>query len=182
MILTGNQIKKEIRKGRIHISPFRDECIQPNGYDFHLGEELIRYPYNNAVESHFSENLTIPKTGLELKPNEFYLGITEEVTASNYYSQLLYGNKSIGSIGVWVQVSAPLAHIGSHIRWTLEIRVIKNTILYPGMKIGKICFLKNFGKRVLYSDKQYWNSGRYTEDKIMPSLISLDIPLKDNNN
>lgn len=179
MILTGHQIEEEIFNGRISISPFRNESLQPNGYDFHLGEKLIQYEGDRISLSDEYENIIIPKTGFMLKPNNFYLGITEEVTASDIYSQLLYGDKSIGSLGIWVQVSAPLAHVGSNIRWTLEIRVLRDIIIYPGIKFGKICFLKNMGRKILYRAAKYWNSGRYRDDAITPSLINLDLPLMD---
>jgi dCTP deaminase len=179
MILTGNKIKEEISTGRIAITPYRHESVQPNGYDFHLGEDLIRYYWDEAKLNYYDERIFIPEQGYLLNPGELYLGITEEITASDFYSQLLYGDKSIGSLGIWVQISAPLAHVGSNIRWTLEIRVLKKTIIYPGMKFGKICFLKNSGKRILYKEGKYWNSGRYKENEITPSLIDLDIPIKD---
>ena len=36
MILTGPEIKKQVKLGKIHISPFIEENINPNSYNFRL--------------------------------------------------------------------------------------------------------------------------------------------------
>ncbi len=178
MILTGNQIKKEIARGNIEIDVFREESIQPNSYDFHLGKELIRYcdgVLNDITNPSMGEKVIIKDTGFKLELGEFYLGITEEATASKKYTQLLYGNNSIGSLGIWVQISAPMAHVGSKIRWTLEIKCVKPVIVYPGMKFGRICFLVNEGTIIPYGDAYFFDSGRYLNNEITPSLINSKI-------
>lgn len=174
MILTGKKIKEEISKGQITIEPFYENCIQPNSYDFHLGQEIIRYS-DGIINNIGRSNLPIVmgrEKGFKIIPGEFYLGITEEKIASEHYSQLLFGDHSIGSLGIWVQISAPLAHVGSKIRWTLEIRTVKEAIIYPGMKFGKICFLENFGEIDCYGCDVFSDSGRYLNNEITPSLIT----------
>lgn len=180
MILTGEQIKKEIAHGNIGVDNFREESIQPNSYDFHLGDEIIRYKkgiLNYGSNSLVGEKIKIPKKGFIIRPREFYLGITQEVTSSKKYTQLLFGDNSLGSLGVWVQVSAPMAHVGSKIRWTLEIRCTKPTVVYPGMKFGKICFLVNEGLIKHYGDPIFADSGRYLKNKITTSQINLKVRL-----
>lgn len=176
MIITGEKIKEEIKLGRIFIEPFNEEYIQPNSYDFHLGENLIVYS-NTTINSRNPKGgdaILMNSSGYLLKPRNLYLGITQESTGTDIYSQLLFGNLSTGTLGIWVQISAPLAHVGSKIRWTLEIRVLKETIVYPYMKFGKICFLCNSGKIRLYGSSLFWRSGKYTNDEIAPSSISQD--------
>lgn len=183
MILTGEQIKKEITKGNIVIDKFCEESIQPNSYDFHLGAELIHYSsgvLNDTDNPANSEKVRIREDGYLLKPNDFYLGITEEVTASKKFTQLLYGDNSIGSLGVWVQISAPMAHVGSKIRWTLEISCVRPVKIYSGMKFGKICFLVNEGKIIPYGHESFLDSGRYLNNEISPSLINKKIKKEDN--
>jgi len=174
MILTGNQIKKEINKS-IFIDKYNEKSVQPNSYDFHLGKELIRYSkgiLNENEKTILGEKIILDKKGYILKPGEFYLGLTDETTASDKYAQLLFGDNSSSSLGVWVQVSAPIAHVGSKIRWTLEIRCVKPVKIYPGMKFGKICFLINDGEINTYGDPIFGDSGRYLENKISHSLIN----------
>ena len=78
---------------------------------------------------------------------------------------------SIGLLGIWAQVTAPLAHVGHRIRWTLEIRCVKDVIVYTGMKFGKVCFLENCGTVTNYGDGKFKDSGRYLQNDISPSLI-----------
>lgn len=173
MILTGEKIKQERLAGNISIEPFYNESIQPNSYDFHLGSDIIQYK-NGIINDELNKNFPIkidPVKGFKLNPGEFYLGITKEIIASNHYAQLLFGDNSIGSLGVWVQVSAPLAHVGSKIRWTLEIKALKETIIYPGMKFGKICFLVNQGHISCYGNNIFHDCGKYIDNRITPSLI-----------
>lgn len=177
MILTGKKIKDELKKGKIIIFPFCEKDIQPNSYDFHLGSEIIRYKrgiINNEIKKKQQIIKIDKKNGFKLIPGELYLGITKETIASDTYSQLLFGDNSIGSLGIWVHISAPLAHVGSKIRWTLEIKTIKTVTVYPGMKFGKICFLKNDGKINKYGCNKFPDSGRYINNKITPSLFYND--------
>lgn len=171
MILTGLQIKEEIKNGGIKINPFKEGAIQPNSYDFHLGRELIIYDCeelnSKGIDNFVIRKERISDEGYLLKGGELYLGITEESTETIKYSQLLFGDKSLGSLGIWTQITAPLAHVGSKIRWTLEIRCIKDVWVYPGMKFGKICFLENYGKIRGYC-------GRYRKNEITHSLICDD--------
>ena len=41
MILTGQQIIKEVRSGGIVISPFSEEQVNPNSYNYRLGAEYV---------------------------------------------------------------------------------------------------------------------------------------------
>lgn len=179
MILTGKQIKKEISLGNIVIEPYREESIQPNSHDYHLGNELIVYSSNNidskGIANEEVQKIIIPESGYTIRKGELYLGITEEITSTQLYSQLIFGDKSVGSLGIWTQITAPLAHIGSKIRWTLEIRCIKDVVIYPGMRFGKICFLVNDGEIIKYGDERFHNSGRYLKNEITHSLIDKDI-------
>lgn len=41
MILTGSEIAKEIRRGNIEINPYNRNNINPNSYNYHLGNQLL---------------------------------------------------------------------------------------------------------------------------------------------
>ena len=43
MILTDQQILKEIKEGRILIEPFNENSLGTNSYDVHLGRHLLVY-------------------------------------------------------------------------------------------------------------------------------------------
>jgi hypothetical protein len=77
-------------------------------------------------------------------------GTTYERTGSETYAQFLNGDRTIGALGVWVHVSAPLGHQGPAIRWTLEIRASRPVRVYPRMAFGKLLFLQALGATASY--------------------------------
>lgn len=80
-----------------------------------------------------------------LQPGVLYLGVTHERTGSERFAQMLNGDRTTGSLGIWVHVSAPLGHQGHAIRWTLEIQAAKPVRVYPGMTFGKLVFIGAHG-------------------------------------
>ncbi len=156
MILTRAAIASAIDSGEIVIEPFEPDRISPNAYDWRLGDRIRKCTGNldAASATEFTEQL-IPTEGLVLEPGQLYLGVTHERTHSERFAQLINGDRTIGSLGIWVHVSAPLGHVGHAIRWTLEIRVARPVRVYPYMTFGKIIFLEVFG-----SDASYQQLGR----------------------
>ncbi|MFF6874671.1 deoxycytidine triphosphate deaminase [Streptomyces sp. NPDC012474] len=154
MILTGPAINAAIQTGEITIHPYDPARLSPNAYDWRLGDTIrvCTGDLDAAAPTEFTEQ-TIPATGLALKPGVLYLGVTLEQTSSETYAQLLNGDRTIGALGIWVHVSAPLGHQGHAIRWTLEIRAAKPVRIYPGMTFGKLVFLTAFGTPVSYQQQ-----------------------------
>lgn len=151
VILTGPEIAKAIELGDIVIDPFDDRRLSPNAYDWRLGD-VIRVcdtDLDAAYSSTFTEH-PIPSKGMILEPGKLYLGVTHERTHSERYAQMINGDRTIGALGVWVHVSAPLGHVGHTIRWTLEIRAARPVRIYPRMTFGKIVFLKTLGQVASY--------------------------------
>jgi dCTP deaminase len=153
VILTGPEIRRAVRAGDITIEPFDAARVSPNAYDWRLGDtiQVCDGDLDAARPSTFVER-RIPPEGMLLVPQTLYLGVTHERTQSDRYAQLINGNRTIGMLGVWVHVSAPLGHTGHAIRWTLEICVARPTHVYPRMTFGKIVFLRNKGAIVSYRD------------------------------
>jgi dCTP deaminase len=146
MILTGPAITAAINAGEITIDPFDPARVSPNAYDWRLGPRIraCTDDLDAAEPSTFTE-VTIPETGMILRPGVLYLGLTHEQTGSERYAQLLNGDHATGCLGLWVHVSAPLGHAGHAIRWTLEIRAARPVRVYPRMTFGKLVFLQTFG-------------------------------------
>ncbi|MEU8263446.1 deoxycytidine triphosphate deaminase [Micromonospora sp. NPDC048999] len=153
MILTGPEIRKAVSSGDISIEPYDAGRVSPNAYDWRLGDTIrvCDSDLDAARPSTFVEQV-IPPEGMELLPGNLYLGVTHERTHSELYAQFINGDHSLGALGVWVHVSAPLGHTGHGIRWTLEIRVARRTRIYPRMTFGKIIFLRTSGAIVSYQD------------------------------
>ncbi len=158
MILTGPEIAAMRQAGQIIIEPFDERYVEPNSYGFHLGPTLLEFNDEVAdprVAASTCERV-IGEEGYVLQPRRFYLGHTLERIGGVKVSAELFANASVALLGIWVQTSAPLGHVGAVIKWTLEICVAQPVRVYPRMRLGKICFWQNFGRSASYT-------GRYSE-------------------
>ncbi|MEU9350481.1 deoxycytidine triphosphate deaminase [Streptomyces griseoloalbus] len=154
MILTGRAIAAAVERGDIAIEPFDADRISPNAYDWRLGDR-IRVCEGDELDAAVATRVTehvIPPEGMVLRPGQLYLGVTHERTHSEHYAQMINGDRSLGALGIWVHVSAPLGHVGHAIHWTLEIRVARPVRVYPLMPFGKIVFLVAAGQVSSYQD------------------------------
>jgi dCTP deaminase len=151
VILTGPAIAAARAAGEITIEPY-DPCrLSPNAYDWRLGETLhVCDDELDAAQPTVARELNLPSAGFVLRPGVLYLGSTYERTSSERYAQFLNGSRTIGTLGIWVHVSAPLGHQGHAIRWTLEIRTAKPVRVYPQMTFGKLAFLHTLGAAASY--------------------------------
>ncbi|NEA60177.1 deoxycytidine triphosphate deaminase [Streptomyces sp. SID13666] len=151
MILTGPAIAAARTAGDLTIDPYDPARLSPNAYDWRLGHRIriCETDLDAAAPTAFTE-ITLPHSGFVLEPGILYLGHTLEHTGSERYAQLLNGDRTTGTLGIWVHVSAPLGHAGHAIRWTLEIRAAKAVRIYPGMTFGKLVFLHTYGAPASY--------------------------------
>lgn len=83
-VLTGYEIIKEVRNGEILISPFDENNVSCNSYNYRLANKLIRI--NNPVFDlkckDIYEEVIIKDEGTMLYPNECYLGAILEKVGS----------------------------------------------------------------------------------------------------
>ena len=155
MILTGSEIKRQVELKRIHINPFIEENINPNSYNFRLGEKLKIYKnevLDAAVENAYEE-IIIPIEGFVLQPNKLYLGHTIEEMGSDYYAPTIQARSSVGRLGLYIYLNSGLGDIGFKRQWTLELQAIHQLKVYHGMKVGQILFWKPEGEIILYQGK-----------------------------
>jgi dCTP deaminase len=161
MILTGPRIIEEIRTGGITISPFHTRYINPNSYDFRLGDTLLVYK-NNVLDTRLpNETLTlpIPKEGIVLQPDKIYLGHSMETIGSKVFVPILRGKSSTGRLGLFVHITADLIDIGSIGQFTLMLHAVQALKIYPGMRIGQVTFWKPAGDITLYNGKYQGSRG-----------------------
>lgn len=142
MRLTGNEILTELNRGKISITPFDKKNLGANSYDVRLAPTLHRVTseildFNQKIEY---EAITIPAEGYTLLPNEFYLGVTLEHTSTELYLPILDGRSTVARYGLSIHQTAGFGDIGFSGHWTLEITVVKPTVVYPGMRIAQISF------------------------------------------
>jgi len=153
MILSDIDIKREIRKNHLVISPYHPSSVQPASYDVKLGTEFrifknIHKPFldiRNHIED-FMELIKIKKgSRIIIHPGEFILGTTvERVEIPNDLIARLDGKSSLGRLGIIVHATAGYVDPGFKGYITLELSNMANIpiALYQGMKIGQISFMR----------------------------------------
>jgi deoxycytidine triphosphate deaminase len=164
MILTGPEIKRQVGLGRIHLFPFIEENINPNSYNFRLGNKLKVYKndlLDSALENE-SEEIIIPEDGFILEPGQLYLGHTIEEMGSDYFAPTIQARSSVGRLGLYIYLNSGLGDIGFKKQWTLELHSIHRLRVYPGMKVGQILFWRPEGDIILYNGKYRNSSGPET--------------------
>jgi dCTP deaminase len=180
VILTGPQIHREVLAGRIHIDDYTPERLEPNSYGFRLASDILEYEHHgerqdehgviDCFEPARTRAVTMGEDGMVFEPGRFYLGSTMEAMGSPYHAATLYACRSVSTLGVWIQFSAPLGHSGAIFPWTLEMAVAVPVRLYPGMIIGKLAFWSMQGEPSHYA-------GRYVHSaSAVASRLSLDRP------
>jgi len=170
MILTGKEIERQVNIGRIQITPFSKEQINPNSYDFRLGDTLLIY--NDEILDPKKEQETteirIGKEGYVLSTDKIYLGFTREIMGSDYYVPIIRAKSSIARMGLFIHITADLIDIGSHNQWTLQLHAVQPVVIYPDMLIGQVTFWTVEGEICLYNGKYQGALGA------KPSLIFND--------
>ena len=171
-ILTGQEIKNQIRNGHIRIGKFDEKRIQPNSYDVTLGDKISFYtlndyfdandyyePYLDSAKENSMITKLIPDDGYILLPQTLYLVETVESVWSDKYIVELSGTSSLARLGITVHKTAGYANIGHEFKWILEVEVTHPVKIYRDMKIGQMYFHTSEGENSIqysgkYKDKQ----------------------------
>ena len=122
-------------------------CKFPDIYDIRNPHYLID-PTN--PKHHETIDIKIPKTGLILSPDIGYLGATVEYTETRNLFPYIDGKSSVGRNFILNHHTAGRGDDGFCGEWTLEIRVLYPTVVYPNMRIGQIYYEKFSGNRMPY--------------------------------
>ncbi len=153
MLLSDRDIKAQVESGRIGLEPYTTDMVQPSSIDFRLDRyfrvfENHRYPHiDPAVEQAELTRLVEPD-GDEpfiLHPGEFVLGSTYEVVSlPDDVSARLEGKSSLGRLGLLTHSTAGFIDAGFSGHVTLELSNVATLPikLWPGMKIGQLCFFR----------------------------------------
>ena len=171
MILSGKEIKKQVKEGSIAIDPFTDDQINPNSYNLRLHQDLLTYDNDilDMREKNSASPLVIPSEGLLLEPHKLYLGRTVERTSTDKYVPMLEGRSSVGRLGLFIHITAGFGDIGFDGFWTLEIFCVQPIRIYSGLEICQIFYHTIDGDFDLYRSKKYQsNKG------VQPTLLYKD--------
>lgn len=167
MILSGEEIR--LRLGTdIHIKPFVETQLNPNGYDLTLHNELLLYEevVLDLKEPNRYRRIEIPESGLVLSPNQVYLARTVEHTETHNLVPMIEGRSSIGRLGLFVHVTAGFGDVGFRGYWTLEMFAVQPIRIYPGIQICQIIYHTLLGEVSEYCSNKYQNNS-----DIQPSLL-----------
>jgi dCTP deaminase len=163
MILTGPEIIKQVKNGRIQIEPFNINQVNPNSYNFRLGK-TIKYYVNDVLDPKIKQEVReveVSSDGYVLNPGRIYLGHTFEIMGSDYYVPIVKGRSSSARLGLFIHITADLIDIGSHNQWTLQLYAVQPIKVYPNMLIGQVTFWKVLGEIEVYTGKYQGSMGPY---------------------
>jgi len=145
-ILTKSAIQNAMEAGQIVISPFHEIALTPNGYDLHLGKNMLMLQPGRDVDvrtdltNKYREVHLEPDGSIRLEPGRLYLGVTQEYTATLNHLPIMEGKSSLARMGISVHCCAGFGDVGFCGHWTLEITVTNPTTLIPGMPIGQLVY------------------------------------------
>jgi dCTP deaminase len=153
VLLSDGDIRKEIASGRVVIEPWDPEMVQPSSIDVRIDRyfrvfENHRYPHIDPAEEQPDLTRLVETPGDEpfiLHPGEFVLASTYEVvTLPDDVSARLEGKSSIGRLGLLTHSTAGFIDAGFSGHVTLELSNVATLPikLWPGMKIGQLCFFR----------------------------------------
>lgn len=165
MILTANEIEKNVRNGNILIAPFLSDMVNPNSYDYRLDFKLLEIEdaLVDPKKQTSHKEISLDKDGYILSPDKIYLANTYEEIGSNVFVPILTGKENLGRLGLFLQITADLGNLGAKHKWTLELKAVQPLKIYPMMRIGQVSFWRTKGQ----ADMQY--SGKYDKFSVAKS-------------
>jgi dCTP deaminase len=153
VLLSDRDILAEINEGRVSLEPYEANMIQPSSIDVRLDKffrifDNHKYPHIDPAVDQPELTREIEVTGDDafvLHPGEFVLGSTYEyVTLPDDVAARLEGKSSLGRLGLMTHSTAGFIDPGFQGHITLELANVATLPikLYPGMKIGQMCFFR----------------------------------------
>ena len=153
MLLSDRDILTELDSGRVQLDPLSRDMIQPSSIDVRLDKffrvfDNHKYPHIDpaADQSDLTREVEVNSDEtFVLHPGEFVLGSTYEVVSlPDDIAARLEGKSSLGRLGLLTHSTAGFIDPGFSGHVTLELANVATLPikLYPGMKIGQLCFFR----------------------------------------
>ena len=153
MLLSDRDIRVQIDAGRVVLDPFEPNMIQPASLDVRLDRyfrlfDNHKYPVIDPSQDQPELTRLVdagPDSPLVLHPGEFVLGATyESVTLPDDIAARLEGKSSLGRLGLLTHSTAGFIDPGftGHVTLELSNTATMPIMLWPGMKIGQLCFFQ----------------------------------------
>ena len=151
--MSDRDIRACIEAGLIGLDPLEMGLLQPSSIDVRLDRffrlfDNHKYAFIDPAEQQDELTRLIevdPKEPFILHPGEFVLGSTYEfVTLPDDVAARLEGKSSLGRLGLLTHSTAGFVDPGFKGHVTLELSNVATLPikLWPGMKIGQLCFFK----------------------------------------
>ncbi len=153
MLLSDRDIRAEVDSGRVQLEPYDAAMIQPSSIDVRIDRffrlfDNHKYPFIDPAEDQPDLTHLVEIKGDDpfiLHPGEFVLGSTfERVTLPDDIAARLEGKSSLGRLGLLTHSTAGFIDPGFVGHVTLELSNVATLPikLWPGMKIGQLCFFR----------------------------------------
>ena len=153
MLLSDRDIRAAVEAKRFVIEPYDPQMVQPSSIDIRLDRyfrvfENHRYPHIDPAQEQPDLTRMVEADGPEpfvLHPGEFVLASTyETVTLGDDVAARLEGKSSLGRLGLLTHSTAGFIDPGFTGHVTLELSNVATLPikLWPGMKIGQMCFFQ----------------------------------------
>jgi len=154
VVLTRNEILKEIKKGKIKITPFNEKNVGPasidltldNKFRFFKKREKIRLSEKTDYRK-YSDFIKTEK--LELKSGEFALGITKEkISLAEDMCGWLSGRSRFARLGLLVHITASFVQPGINNQQVLEMRNVSpnDLVVKAGTRVCQLVIERTEGK------------------------------------
>jgi dCTP deaminase len=153
VLLSDRDISAELDAGRVVLDPEDRGMIQPSSVDVRLDKffrlfDNHKYPVIDPAEEQPELTRMVETPDGEafvLHPGEFVLASTfEVVTLPDDVAARLEGKSSLGRLGLLTHSTAGFIDPGFSGHVTLELSNVATLpiLLWPGMKIGQLCFFR----------------------------------------
>jgi dCTP deaminase len=153
VLLSDRDIRAEIDGGRVRLQPYDEAMVQPSSIDVRLDKyfrlfDNHKYAFIDPAEDQPDLTRLIevePDEPFILHPGEFVLGSSfEVVTLPDDLAARLEGKSSLGRLGLLTHSTAGFVDPGFSGHVTLELSNVATLPikLWPGMKIGQLCFIR----------------------------------------
>jgi dCTP deaminase len=153
VLLSDRDIRAELAAGRVALEPADDAMVQPSSVDVRIDRyfrlfDNHKYPVIDPAQEQPELTRLVevtPDEAFILHPGEFVLASTfERVTLPDDVAARLEGKSSLGRLGLLTHSTAGFIDPGFSGHVTLELSNVATLPikLWPGMKIGQLCFFR----------------------------------------
>jgi len=153
VLLSDRDIRAQIEAGRVQLDPYDPAMVQPASIDVRLDRwfrlfDNHRYPVIDPAQDQSDLTRLVevdPAEPFVLHPGEFALASTYELlTLPPDIAARLEGKSSLGRLGLLTHSTAGFIDPGftGHVTLELSNTATLPITLWPGMKIGQLCFFQ----------------------------------------